>query len=184
MMLRGFVVGIVVAIVVAVGVTFFAISNGLIPANADGKPSRFERWAARVSLRATLRREAPKAPNPLPSSEANIEAGIKLYGENCIVCHGARNHVPTNIAAGLFQRPPQLARDGVEDDPDGVVYWKIAHGIRYTGMPAFVNSLSDEQIWQLVLFLKNMSKLPSHAQRAWDELRNPVTLAPARPASR
>ena len=44
---------------------------------------------------------------------------------------------PATSRAGLYQKPPQLAKDGVEDDPDGVTYWKIAHGIRLTGMPAF-----------------------------------------------
>ena len=85
------------------------------------------------SLRATLEREAPKGPNPLSLDDANLIAGIKLYDTNCAVCHGASAGRPSNIALGLYQKPPQLAKDGVEDDPDGVIYWKVAHGIRLTG---------------------------------------------------
>ena len=128
-----------------------------MPANADGKPSRLERWAARTSLRATLEREAPKGSNPLSLDD----------NTNCAVCHGASAGRPSNIALGLYQKPPQLAKDGVEDDPDGVIYWKVAHGIRLTGMPAFGKNLDDRQLWQLTLFLKHMDALPPAPQRVW-----------------
>ncbi|MGC9993139.1 MAG: cytochrome c [Candidatus Cybelea sp.] len=146
---------------------YLGLKAGLMPANADGKPSRLERWAARTSLRATLEREAPKGPNPLPLDDANLIAGIKLYAANCAGCHGASDGRPSNIALGLYQEPPQLAKDGVEDDPDGVTYWKVDHGIRLTGMPAFGKSLDDQQLWQLTLFLKHMDGLPPAPHRVW-----------------
>jgi hypothetical protein len=54
-----------------------------------------------------------------------------------------------------------LGTDGVEDDPEGWTFWKIKHGIRWTGMPAWKDELSDQQIWTLALFLKHMDKLPT-----------------------
>ena len=71
----------------------------------------------------------------------------------------------------FFQDPPQLAKEGVEDDPDGVIYWKLDHGIRWTGMPAFGKTLADKQLWQLTLFLKKMDHLPPAAQRAWQQVK-------------
>ena len=65
-----------------------------------------------------------------------------------------------------------MATDGVEDDPDGVSFWKIKHGIRLTGMPSFGSTLSDKEIWTLALFLKHMDKLPPAAQQAWDKVRS------------
>jgi mono/diheme cytochrome c family protein len=145
-----------------------------MPANADGKPSRVERWAARVSLHATLDREAPKIANPVPLNDANLVAGIKLYAANCAVCHGAADAKPSNIASGLYQKPPQLAKHGVEDDPAGVIYWKVDHGIRLTGMPAFGATLNDRQLWQLALFLKHMDGLPPAPQRVWKAVKSEV----------
>ena len=55
----------------------------------------------------------------------------------------------------------------MEDDPDGSIYWKITHGIRFTGMPAFGNTLSDQERWQIALFLKHMDKLPAGAKASW-----------------
>lgn len=90
------------------------------------------------------------------------------------VCHGSAqgDASASPIAKGLFQKPPQLATEGVEDDAQGESFWKIKHGIRLTGMPAFGPSLTDPQIWTLALFLKHMDKLPPAAQQAWQQVRN------------
>jgi thiosulfate dehydrogenase len=163
--------------VVAAGcvAAYCAVLLGLIPANADAKPSALERWAASTSLRATVAREAPKQADPLPLNDANLTAGIKLYADNCMVCHGASDGQASNVAAGLYQHAPQLGRRGVEDDPEGQTYWKIEHGIRLTGMPSFGKSLTQTQIWQLAMFLKHMDALPPKAQAAWSKLPSQAT---------
>jgi mono/diheme cytochrome c family protein len=156
------------AAIVLIG--YVGVRAGLMPANADAKPPALEKWMARTSLHAALAREAPTTPNPVPLGDADLIAGIKLYAANCAVCHGTADGKASNVARGLYQKPPQLAGDGVEDDPDGVTYWKIAHGIRFTGMPAFGTTLTERQIWQLALFLKHMDALPPGPQRAWKAL--------------
>ena len=172
-MIRGVLIGALGAVVLSVACAFVAVEAGLVPANADAKPSKLERWAAQTSLRATLRREAPMAPNPVALTHGNLEAGIKLYAQNCAVCHGSADGRPSNIASGLYQRAPQLARHGVEDDPEGITYWKVTHGIRLTGMPAFAASLTDAQRWQVALFLKNMDSLPAAPERIWKAVGRP-----------
>jgi mono/diheme cytochrome c family protein len=169
----------VATLVVLFLILYVGITQGLlIPANADAKPPRLERWAAQRSLHATLDREMPRTPNPLQATDANYVAAIKLYGANCSACHGVADGVPSTIAIGLYQHAPQLGKDGVEDDPDGETYWKVDHGIRLTGMPAFGKTLSDHDIWLLTLLLKHMDSLPPVADKAWKALKNPVALAP------
>ena len=180
-MIRGIIIGVVATLAVLAACAYLGIELGLMPARADGTPSKMERWAAKTSLRATIAREAPKTPNPVPLDDANLIAGIKLYGENCIVCHGASDATASNVAAGLYQHAPQLAKDGVEDDPDGVIYWKVDHGIALTGMPSFGRTLQERQLWQLTLFLKHMDHLSPAADKAWKALKNPASLAPAPP---
>lgn len=151
---------------------YVGLKAGMMPANADAKPPRLERWAARVSLHVALAREAPRTPNPMALTDDNLIAGIKLYARDCVICHGAADEKPSNVAKGLYQKPPQLAKDGVEDDPEGVTYWKITHGIRLTGMPSFGKTLSDQQLWQLTLFLKHMDSLPPAPQREWKAVKS------------
>jgi mono/diheme cytochrome c family protein len=172
--LRRFLLGVVATIVVAAACGYAALRTGLIPANADANPGWLETWAANMSLDATLDREAPNGANPVALTDANLIAGIDLYGQHCAVCHGtAKGDLSASpIAKGEYPSPPQLATDGVEDDPEGHSFWIIAHGIRWTGMPSWKGSLTDEQIWTIALFLKHMDKLPPAAEQAWQNVRN------------
>jgi len=170
-MLRGVILGIIFAVVATAIAGYAIIRTGIMPANADERPPHFEVWAAKTSLHATLRRSAPRVTDPLPATTGNLVAGIKLYAQNCAVCHGDAGANATNVAKGLYQDPPQLAKEGVEDDPDGVTYWKLKHGIRWTGMPAFGKTLSEKQLWQVTLFLKTMDHLPPAAQKAWQQVK-------------
>jgi mono/diheme cytochrome c family protein len=173
-MVRGFIAGILVVILVGFAAAYLLLRSGLIPANADAKPGGLELWAAGTSLDATLRSQAPKEPNPVALTDANLIEGITLYGQHCAICHGtaAGASSASPVAKGLYPAPPQFAEDGVEDDPEGVSYWKIRHGIRLTGMPAWGRSLNDREIWTLALFLKHMDKLPPHAQQVWAQVKN------------
>jgi mono/diheme cytochrome c family protein len=172
--MRGFIVGVAVALGVAFLGGWLLLQSGLIPANADARPGGLELWAANTSLGATLRREAPKGPNPVALTDANLKDGVALYAQHCAICHGtaAGDASASPVAKGEYPGPPQLGADGVEDDPEGVTYWKIKHGIRLTGMPAWTGSLTDQQIWTLTLFLKHMDKLPPQAQAAWTQVKN------------
>jgi mono/diheme cytochrome c family protein len=121
---------------------------------------------ARTALHARLAKEMPKAV-PIEPTEANLLAGAALYNEHCAVCHGLPGAAMTAIAAGMFPRPPQLFKGkGVTDDEPGETYWKIANGIRLTGMPGFVSTLKDDQLWQVSLVLANGDKLPESVKNA------------------
>ncbi len=172
--MRGFIAGVVTVIVIGLIAGFVLLQSGLIPANADGKPGGLELWAADTSLTATLRREAPKQANPVALTDANLSEGINLYGQHCALCHGtaAGDASASPVAKGLYPAPPQFATEGVEDDPEGVSFWKIKHGIRLTGMPSWASALNDRQIWTIALFLKHMDKLPAGPQAAWKQVKN------------
>lgn len=172
--MRGFIFGVVVTIVMALAAGYLVLRSGLVPANADARPGGLELWAADTSLSATLRRSAPKDPNPVPLTDAHLKDGVELYAQHCAICHGtaAGEASASPVARGEYPRPPQFGAEGVEDDPDGVTYWKIRHGIRLTGMPSWAGSLSDQQIWTLALFLKHMDKLPPQARQAWMQVKN------------
>jgi hypothetical protein len=60
----------------------------------------------------------------------------------------------------MFPKPPKLMEGtGVTDDPAGESYWKVAGGIRMTGMPGFEKTLSTTQMWQVSLLCANADKL-------------------------
>jgi len=168
---RNFLAGIIVCIALLCLAAYVAAIAGWVPANADAKPSALERWYAHTALDAAIDRGAPAQQNPLPPTAENLLAGMHVYNQNCAVCHGGADGEASSIAEGLYQRPPQLAKDGVEDDSAGETYWKVDHGIRLTGMPSFSKTLTEEQKWQVTLFLQKMDQLPPAVRAAWEARR-------------
>jgi thiosulfate dehydrogenase len=160
-LLAGFVMGVLATVLLAsVGIyTYFA--RGMAPVATSAPPMPFEKRLARLALHARMDREMPdKAPIAL--DPGNLTAGARVYVQHCAVCHGLPGSRPTAIAEGEFPKPPHLFRGkGVTDDTAGETYWKIANGIRLTGMPGFEKSLSTDQMWQVSLLLANAHKLPA-----------------------
>jgi len=129
-------------------------------------PMPFEKQLAHQALHARIDREVPKTV-PLQPDELNLTAGARVYREHCAVCHGLPEQRETLIAIGMYPRPPKLLEGtGVTDDEPGESYWKIANGIRLTGMPGFRPSLSETQMWQVSLLVANADKLPKSVQDA------------------
>lgn len=164
----GLLLGAVGVVAAGAGAFYLIASAGYFPANADAKPPALEKWIAHKALDAAIVRQAPKGENPVKLDDANLIAGIRLYAADCAVCHGAADGKASPIALGLYQKAPQLAKYGVEDDEEGETYWKLYHGIRMTGMPSFRDSLTEDELWKVVLFLKHMDSLPPAPQKAWD----------------
>lgn len=172
--MRNILLGMLLALAVGVLGALAVVRSGRLPANADAPPGQIETWLASTSLDATLAREAPTGANPVAPTDQNLTEGVHLFARNCAVCHGSAkgSASPSPIARGLYQKPPQFGTDGVEDDPEGMSFWKIKHGIRLTGMPAFGHTLGDRQMWTIALFLKHMDHLPPGARLTWQEVRN------------
>lgn len=124
----------------------------------------FEKSLAHMALRARIQKEAPKD-SPLAVSDDNLLAGAHSYRENCAVCHGLPGQADTPTSKGMYPPPPHLFKGvGVTDDPAGMTYWKVANGIRLTGMPSYRGALNDTELWQISLLLAHADKLPAQVQ--------------------
>jgi thiosulfate dehydrogenase len=153
------------AVGIALGVYFY-FATGRAPVATSAAPMPFEKKLAHGALDARIEREMPKSV-PLQPDEANLGAGASLYRDHCAVCHGLPGQKETLIAVGMYPRPPKLMEGkGVTDDEPGESYWKVANGIRLTGMPGFRPRLSETQMWQVSLFVANADKLPKSVHDA------------------
>ena len=159
-MLKGILLGIALAALVAAGGVWWYFKSGRAPVAASAPPMPFERTLARMGLHAYLAR-LPHPKPAVPADEANLLAGARVYKEQCAVCHGLPGLDKGAIARGMFPPPPPLFQGkGVTDDEEWESYWKVENGIRMTGMPEFKDSLTETQIWQVSVLVKNADKLP------------------------
>jgi thiosulfate dehydrogenase len=159
--LGAFFLGIIVGIVLLVSGAIVFVKSGGISMETSAPPLPFEEKLAVMALQASLG-DAANQKNPLPPDESNLEAGAQIFEENCPACHGILGQPRGEIAKGMFPPPPQLLTtdEGVTDDPEGATYWKVTHGIRLSGMPAFGGALSDTERWQVTALLAHADKLP------------------------
>jgi mono/diheme cytochrome c family protein len=102
---------------------------------------------------------------PAMPFEKKLAAGARIYREYCAFCHGIAGQAETASPKGMFPHPPQLFKGtGVTDDPAGEIYWKIANGVRLTGMPGYRKTLTEDQMWQVSLLLLRAHELPAPAK--------------------
>lgn len=158
-----FMFGIVVGLVLAPVVVLGWFKMGHPPVAVADKPLPFEQQMVNVPMKARIVREMPKTA-PVEATEDNLQAGAQIYRDQCAACHGFHGK-PSAFAAHMFPGAPQLWQlhqdgktVGVSDDPAGKTYWKVANGLRLTGMPAYKKILTDEQMWQVSLLLSNADK--------------------------
>ena len=162
-----FLAGLIVGIALPFIAGYLFVISGRMPVATKGPPLPFEKFLARKAQHAVIDPEASK-PSPLPADQPNLLAGAHVYQAQCAVCHGQLGQPASAIAQGLFPLPPQLLppKKGVTDDPVGETYWKVKNGIRLTGMPGFVSTLTDTELWQVSLLLLHADKLPDPVQAA------------------
>lgn len=90
--------------------------------------------------------------NPVESSKKSKDAGKKLYKKYCISCHGDYGHGDGIAAIELNVDPSDLTFDDIDAQKDGELFYKIKTG--HDEMRTYSNILSEEQIWDLVNYIR------------------------------
>lgn len=177
-MARGLILGIVLGILLVMLGGYLYFATGQAPVAVNAPPMPMEQKFAHMGLDAYL----AKLPHPdpaVPADETNFLAGAQVYTQNCAVCHGLPGEPKSNIAQGMFPKPPKLLDGtGVTDDEPWETYWKVENGIRMSGMPGFQGRLSETQIWQVSVLVKNADKISPAVKSALLSNQPPATATP------
>lgn len=91
--------------------------------------------------------------NPLGADAAT--AGAEVFKTNCESCHGPQGHGDGPAGAALDPAPKNLAELQATAGDD-YLYWRINTGKEGTSMVAWKGVLTDEQIWQVVSFIRTL----------------------------
>ena len=182
-MLKGVVVGFVLAVIILVGGVYYYFAAGMAPVAIADPLMPFERKLAHMALVAHIEKQTISQPG-VAADEANYLAGAEVYKQHCAVCHGLPGQPPTDYETIMFPKPPQLFRGkGVTDDPVGESYWKTANGIRLSGMPGFKTKLTDTQLWQVSQLLAHANEISDPVKKALVPDVIPPVSTPGSPAA-
>jgi mono/diheme cytochrome c family protein len=161
-----FILGIMVTLLILIlGGLGFAML-GMFPTTANVPPPHFENHIAMSAVDASMERHAPHITSPLAPTDQNLEDGMKLYTMNCAICHGGLDRKSSTLATSFYPPPPNLISDP-PDDPEWHTFYTIRTGIRYSGMPAWDKTLSEQDMWKVTMLLSHLDKLSPTVQEYW-----------------
>lgn len=106
------------------------------------------------------------ARNPLRPTPENLRAGKALYAQNCQSCYGTTGMGNGPAGKDLNPPPPALAGGRMPMIDDGYWMWAVSEGGKAlgTGMPAFKETLTLTQRWQVLLNLERGLPTPRWGQ--------------------
>lgn len=104
------------------------------------------------------------------NSDAAANAGRGIYTQNCAACHGLEGRGNGPNAITLEKKPPNLTRDFYKQYPDEFWFYRVSEGVVGTRMPRWNETLSVEQRWYLVAYLKTLPKEHEETINSLDQL--------------
>jgi len=163
-MIKGIIIGFVLAMAVSIGGVYYYFSSGMAPAAVSDAMMPFEKKMANMALDSHIEKQHV-GESPVPADESNLLEGARIYKTDCAECHGLPGH-PSDDRTMMFPVPTQMFEGkGVTDDPPSESYWKAANGIRLSGMPSFKSKLTQTQLWQVSELVAHANELPDSAKK-------------------
>jgi mono/diheme cytochrome c family protein len=161
-----FLLGVIVTLLILIFGGLGLAMLGFLPTRANVAPPHLETRIAMGAVDASMERHAPHLTNPVPPNDQNFEDGMKLYTMHCALCHGGLDRKPNSLSNSFYPPAPSLISNP-PDDPEWHVFYTIRTGVRYTGMPSWEKTLSEQDMWKITSFISHMDKLPPVVQEYW-----------------
>lgn len=148
----------VIAILVVLGiVAILFIYSGIYNVGATYPENTFTAWALSTTMDNSVKRHAKGIKVPSLDDPKMLQTGLSHYRELCAMCHGAPGVKIGEVGRGLNPDPPELT-EAAKDWKPNELFWITKNGVRMTGMPAWGVTHTDQEIWDMVAFVR---KLPS-----------------------
>ena len=160
---------VVLVAVVAIGGRGF-IYSGIYPMGADDPHSKPVYWALETLRERSIAARTGNIEVPPLDDPQMLLTGGADYNDMCAGCHLKPGKKSSEMSAGLYPQPPNLAlgieghagHEGGHGDVNTSAaqqFWIIKHGIKASGMAAFGPTHYDARIWAMVAFLQKLPTL-------------------------
>lgn len=141
-------------------------------------PGKLETSAiTRIKHSITVR--GKDAHNPLPASAQSRESGKTAFAYYCAACHGLDGqNTGVPFATQMAPPVPSLKDTSVQSYTDGQLKWVVENGIFPSGMPASRGILTDEEMWSIVVYIRNLPQAGSLGEPAMYSGDDPLKPTP------
>jgi mono/diheme cytochrome c family protein len=142
------------------------IKSGIYDAGAAKRHTTLTEWVTHETMIHSVRRHAKGLEPPAWTSAGQVIAGFCAYEAHCVACHGAAGVAREQWVSGMEPQPPYLL-DSTQRFTPPQLFWIAENGIKMTGMPAWRESMSEREIWNVVAWLEASRNLPPQTYALW-----------------
>lgn len=144
----------------AIGILFLVIWFGMFNVSAKAP-----HWNVTTKLLGFIKERsiAVRAHDikvPDLSVPSMIENGAKNFDAMCVQCHLSPRKKSTELSIGLYPNAPIFHQQKHTGHGSANTFWTIKNGLKMTGMPAWGDSHTDQQIWEMTAFLEKLYDMP------------------------
>jgi mono/diheme cytochrome c family protein len=162
----GFVTALIVLAIAAVAVAYSGFYNVAAGAQEPG----ILQWFLTTTMHRSVKNHAQEVSAPGELTDHQAREGFRIYRDTCVYCHGAPQQDPGDIGKGLNPKAPYLP-DTVPGWTTAQLFWIVKNGIKMTGMASYGEALKDDEIWNVVAFVR---KLPELTHDQYEQLEQEV----------
>jgi mono/diheme cytochrome c family protein len=160
-------IGAAIAIVLLVPLGAWTyVKSGLYNVGASKPHTKFTEWLTHETMIHSVRSHAKGILAPQSATTDQVVRGFCTYETHCVACHGAAAVARQHWVSGLEPQPPYLL-DATHVWKPRELFWIVKNGIKMTGMPAWRDSLTDGQIWDVVAWLEATGQLQPQTYVRW-----------------
>ena len=133
--------------------------TGLMNVAATAGHTGIEQWYLSTMSRRSIQARAGDVVVPaVLADSATVARGAFAYREMCQTCHGGPDVERSVTGEGITPTPPYLHEDSTRWQPNEV-FWIVQNGIKMAGMPAYGPTHTDEELWEIVAFVKQLPEM-------------------------
>lgn len=125
-------------------------------------------WTLETVLENAVARRADGV-GPVPAFDSSrVQAGFEHFRASCVTCHGAPGMPKPDYASHMTPEPPALS-EAVQEWSDQELFWIVKNGIKMSGMPAWGPLHDEDQLWDMVAFIRQLPQMDSLAYARMEE---------------
>lgn len=161
------IVTVILTLVTLIAIVLIYIYSGAYNVSQLDKHDTITNWAINTTKHHSIDARDADIKVPPMNDTAMLHEGFSHYNEMCATCHGGAGIEPGEFTKGLYPKPPTFYKS--KDMPDTAeAFWIIKNGIKYTSMPAFGPTHSDQKIWAITDFMLNkLNKMTPEEYQQW-----------------
>ena len=138
-------------------------------------------WVLDAGMRRSVKLRAKAIDVPQLDQPQQNRRGLALFRQHCAQCHGAPGVAPEPFALGMMPAPSNLVHTA-RQWTSAEIFWVVKEGLKMTGMPAWKHRMTDDDMWAVVSFLRELPKLSPDEYRSRKSALEPV-VDPVLPAA-